>query len=210
MRGAGTALPWIDLAAFARRAVEMSAADRTRVGNVDGWTFFDRGLVDAAVALEHAAGVAAAKTLAGLDRFHDQVFLTPPWPEIYRADRERRLDPQDGIAEYHRLRDACVRLGYDPVILPRVAAEARADFVLSCLSWARRPQAAPSGPGHSPPVSRRDSAAQSSRPSPRARYSPARRSRSGGSAARRSTATQRAQSGAMLQPGWPTRAVGRR
>ena len=134
MRGAGTALPWIDLASFARRAVEMSAADRTRLGNVDGWTFFDRGLVDAAVALEHAAGVAAAKTLAGLDRFHDQVFLTPPWPEIYRADRERRLDPQDGIAEYHRLRDACVRLGYDPVILPRVAVEARADFVLSCLS----------------------------------------------------------------------------
>ncbi len=138
MRGDGTALPWVDLEAFARRAIEMSAAGRNRVAAADGWIFFDRGLVDAAVALEHAAGVAASETLARVNRFHDQVFLTPPWPEIYRADRERQSSMQEGIAEYHRLHHAYVRLGYDPVILPKVDVEARADYLLSCLCPTRR------------------------------------------------------------------------
>ncbi len=142
MRGGGAALPRVDLDAFARRAIEMSAADRTRVAAADGWIFFDRGLVDAAVALEHAAGMAASETLARLDRFHDQVFLAPPWPEIYRADRERQSSREEWIAAYHRLHEAYARLGYDPVIWPKVDLEACADDLLGCLSPARRPPVA--------------------------------------------------------------------
>ena len=133
MRSEGTALPWVDLGAFAKRAIEMARFDRERMKGAEGWVFFDRGLVDAAVALEHATGVATADTLAGLDRFHRQVFMTPPWPEIYRADGERQLDMKDGVAEYHRFRDAFERLGYDPVILPKVDVGARADFILKRL-----------------------------------------------------------------------------
>ncbi len=52
--GDGAALPWVDLAAFARRAVDLALADREAAASLDGWVFFDRGLVDAAAALEHA------------------------------------------------------------------------------------------------------------------------------------------------------------
>ncbi|WOI56098.1 AAA family ATPase [Palleronia sp. LCG004] len=133
-RGDGTALPWVDLGAFARRAIAMASADREDVTGTEGWVFFDRGLVDAAVALEHADGVATSETLAGLARFHNQVFLTPPWPEIHRLDGERQQDLNEGIAEYHRLREAYRRLDYVPVILPKVDVEDRADFLLTCLS----------------------------------------------------------------------------
>ncbi len=54
--GDGNALPWVDLGAFAHRAIALAAADRRRTAGVDGWVFFDRGLVDAAVALQHATG----------------------------------------------------------------------------------------------------------------------------------------------------------
>ena len=134
LRGDGIALPWIDLEAFAQRAIEMASADRERVKDANGWVFFDRGLVDAAVTLEQASGVPAARTLAGSDRFHHQVFLTPPWPEIYRPDHERRLGMAEGITEYHRLLDAFTRLGYEPILLPKLDVEARADFVLEYLS----------------------------------------------------------------------------
>ncbi|QOL82643.1 AAA family ATPase [Pseudooceanicola spongiae] len=134
MHGQGRALPWVDLELFASRAIEMASFDRARVEDANGWVFFDRGLVDAAVALEHAAGVPVAKTLTGLDRFHHQVFLTPPWPEIYRSDGERQLNLVEGIAEYHRLFDAFEGLRYDPVILPKVDVEARADYLLERLS----------------------------------------------------------------------------
>ena len=134
MRGAGRALPWVDPEAFAKRALAMASLDRERTKDARSWVFFDRGLVDAAVALEHAAGVAASITLAGRERFHRQVFMTPPWPEIYLSDGERQLDIEEGVAEYQRLLDAYQRLGYEPVILPKVDVEARADFVLKRLS----------------------------------------------------------------------------
>lgn len=50
-RGDGSALPWHDLEAFARRALAMAMQDRAAVASASGWVFFDRGLVDAAAAL---------------------------------------------------------------------------------------------------------------------------------------------------------------
>jgi predicted ATPase len=49
----GSALPWVDRIAFARRAITMALADRAAAGSLDGWVFFDRGLIDAVAALEH-------------------------------------------------------------------------------------------------------------------------------------------------------------
>ena len=65
----GTALPWRDLAAFARRAVEMALADRAAMRGQPGFVFFDRGLIDAAVALEAAGGGARLSSLTSADRF---------------------------------------------------------------------------------------------------------------------------------------------
>ena len=130
----GNALPWVDLEVFAKRAIEMASVDRECMKNARGWVFFDRGLVDAAAALEYATGVAVTETLDGQARFHRQVFLTPPWPEIYRTDDERQMDMQEGIAEYHRLLDVFERLGYEAVIMPKVSVEARADFLLERLA----------------------------------------------------------------------------
>lgn len=134
LNGAGVALPWVDLEAFARRAIDMATGDRNRVASSQSWVFFDRGLLDAAIALEHATGLAASVTLTGHARLHHQVFLTPPWPEIHHRDTGRRRNLKDGIAEYHRLIEAFGRLGYHPVILPKLYVEARADFILSALS----------------------------------------------------------------------------
>ncbi|MDW4497594.1 AAA family ATPase [Sulfitobacter sp. D35] len=133
-RSGGSALPWVDPGAFARRAVDMAIADRDAARDLDGWVFFDRGLVDAAVALEHACGTPAEDTVRGHPQFHRTVFLAPPWPEIYRRDDERRHGLEEGIAEYHRLQAAYRRLGYDPVLLPKTEPQRRADFVLECLT----------------------------------------------------------------------------
>lgn len=111
----------------------MATGDRNRVASSQGWVFFYRGLLGASIALEHATGLAASSTLSGHARFHHHVFLTPPWPEIHQRDSERQQDLKDG-AEYHRLIDAFDWLGYDPVILPKLKVEARADFILSALA----------------------------------------------------------------------------
>lgn len=129
-RRAGLALPWVDLAAFARRAIDLAVEDRKRVGDETGWVFFDRGLVDAAVALQHATGQ-VADMLAPYGRYHQRVFLTPPWPEIYVSDGERQHGLAEAVAEYDRLLIAYRELGYETVVLPKVGVADRADFILS-------------------------------------------------------------------------------
>jgi predicted ATPase len=129
----GTALPWVDPAAFARRAIEVALRDREAAARHDGWVFFDRGLIDAAAALEHATGEPALETYGRGHRHHAQVFMTPPWPEIYAHDAERRHDLTAALDEYERLRDAYPRLGYETVILPKLGVSERAEFILQRL-----------------------------------------------------------------------------
>lgn len=129
----GVALPWADLAAFLRRAIAMALADREVAASQSGWVFFDRGLIDAVVGLEHETGEPVLQALGQAHRYHRHVFLTPPWPEIYVADPERRHGFDAAVAEYERLLAAYPALGYEVTILPKVSVTERADFVLRLL-----------------------------------------------------------------------------
>jgi predicted ATPase len=133
LRGDGRALPWVDLAAFARRAIEVARQDRETAPEAGGWAFFDRGLVDAAMTLQHATGQPAAATLAPFARYHRRVFLTPPWPDIHVRDQERRHGLDEAIAEYDRLLAGYAALGYEAILLPKTSVSERADFVLRHL-----------------------------------------------------------------------------
>ncbi len=137
LEGHGAALPWNDSAAFARRAIEMSLADRAAAAENTGWTFFDRGLIDAASTLDHLAGAPVLAELAKEHRCNERVFLAPPWPEIFANDAERRHSFEAAAAEYGRLAEVYPSLGYKIVILPKVDVAARADFVLSALALGR-------------------------------------------------------------------------
>ena len=135
LKGSGTALPWVNLAAFAERAMELSLRDRDDAAGTSGYVFFDRGLIDAAVALEHASGRPALNRYA-VQRYNQRVFITPPWPEIYANDADRQHSLEEAIAEYERLLVAFTALGYEIEILPKIDVTARADMILACLNSA--------------------------------------------------------------------------
>ncbi|MDH0615808.1 MULTISPECIES: AAA family ATPase [unclassified Agrobacterium] len=129
-RNGGTALPWIDIEAFARRAIAMALEDRQNAPQ-EGPVFFDRSLVDAASALRHVSGDTFIETLRHAHRYNRLVFLTPPWPEIYRGDDERRHDFDAAVEEYQRLLRDYDALGYDIDVLPKSSVQERADFILA-------------------------------------------------------------------------------
>jgi predicted ATPase len=120
--------------AFAQRAVGIALANRASVVSETGWVFFDRGLHDAAAALQHLTGEPTLTTLGQAHRYHRKIFLSPPWPEIYVTDAERRHGLNEAIAEYQRLLDLYPSLGYEVTILPKVSVHERADFVLHALT----------------------------------------------------------------------------
>jgi predicted ATPase len=124
-------LPWIDMAAFARRAMAMAREDRAQAP--PGLVFFDRGWVDAAAALDHATGEPALRAIDA-ERYHPHVFMAPPWPEIFAPDDDRRHDFAAARAEYDRLCRAYANLGYAVTVLPKQPVGARADWLLHRLA----------------------------------------------------------------------------
>ena len=91
------------------------------------------GLIDAAAALEHMTGKPVLTALGPANRYHQRVFLAPPWPEIYETDPERRHGLDVALAEYSRLLETYPSLGYEVLILPKVGVSERADFILNTL-----------------------------------------------------------------------------
>lgn len=136
VKAAGEALPWINPAAFVRRAIEMSLADREIAKEKEGWIFFDRGLIDAASALEYITGEPEVDRLCTDNRYGQVVFMVPPWPEIYIVDDARRHDLDAAIEEYERLLATYSHLGYQIEILPKVSVSERADRVIQRLQSA--------------------------------------------------------------------------
>lgn len=131
-RGQGSALPWVDMEAFARCAVAMSLEDRDKAP-ATGWVFFDRGLIDAASALHAVCADGLLHDLKSHHRYNRLVFLTPPWPEIYVSDGERQHDFAAAVSEYDRLIRDYRALNYETVVLPKVSVIERADLVLDML-----------------------------------------------------------------------------
>lgn len=125
----GTALPWADVRGFVDRIVAVAKADYEMAAGNPGWTFFDRGLFDALSALGVLDGTGIRGELLANYPYCRQVFLTPPWPEIYTTDGERRHGLAEAEGEYRRLLGEYRALGFDVIILPKMSVAQRADFV---------------------------------------------------------------------------------
>lgn len=138
LAGDGKALPWLDAEAFLRKAIALSLEDLERASALPGRVFFDRGLLDAASALAAISGEPVLQQFAGRWQFHAQVFLTPPWPEIYRQDAERQHGLDAAIEEYERLLRDYPALGYEVVELPKISVSERANFLLARVAQACR------------------------------------------------------------------------
>jgi predicted ATPase len=130
----GDAFPWVDAEAFVRRAIEMSLRDIDECSNPSQWVFFDRGLVDAASALYQITGEPLSTSLGVEHLYHRKVFLTPPWPEIYVTDADRRHQLSNAVEEYDRLLEVYSSIGYKVLIVPKTSVKTRADFVLEQLA----------------------------------------------------------------------------
>jgi len=80
-------------------AIALALEDLAAVSTEPGYVFFfDRGLIGAAVGLEHLVGEPAAAKFASAPVF-PKLFLAPPWPEILVTDAERRHGFDAALAE---------------------------------------------------------------------------------------------------------------
>lgn len=131
----GSALPWVDPEAFAIKAIERSVDAFEQAASLDGPVFYDRSFIDAISFVSSINGRLRAEHQRLIDtrRYADLVFLTPPWPEIFQNDAERKTSFDSAVEEYERLEMSFTEFGYDPIVLPKVSVEDRAAFLLDLI-----------------------------------------------------------------------------
>ena len=95
--------------------------------------FYDRSFMDSACMLfeSNMESYNKVKGIHLANRYNNRVFITPPWKEIYRNDRERDQTFEQSIEVYKRLEKWYGEHGYEMVVLPKDTVENRAKFILS-------------------------------------------------------------------------------
>ncbi|GAA0952026.1 AAA family ATPase [Nonomuraea longicatena] len=132
----GPALPWRDKDLFAE--LMLSWELRSYRAAEQGTVFFDRAVPDVVgyLRLEGRPVPAHVHAAALRYRYHPQVFVAPPWPEIYRNDAERRQSPEVAERTHAAVSAAYVDYGYELVPLPMTPVEERLEFILEELGRA--------------------------------------------------------------------------
>jgi predicted ATPase len=136
VRVEGDALPWGDRKRYCRLMLERSIASYREHAAAQKITFFDRGIPDA-LCYSRLAGLGLEEELMAVCeryRYAREVFLAPPWREIYVTDAERWQSFDEAVSTYELMVEAYRDCEYEVVEIPRVPAGARADFLVYRLS----------------------------------------------------------------------------
>ena len=132
LRSGGDATPWQDRGRFRELLFARSVAAFEQVAETARPVFFDRGIVES-VAYAGVLGVPVPphhRAAVERYRYAADVFVTPPWREIYANDTERRQSWDDAVADYEANCGAYREAGYRLVEVPRAPVAERVDFVL--------------------------------------------------------------------------------
>lgn len=98
--------------------------------------FFDRG-IGGLIGYCRLTGMAVPAHLrqaAAVFRYNPAVFITPPWPEIYHADSERKQDFAEAVRTFEAVVAGYHESGYRVIEVPKTSVAARVDFLLGQIA----------------------------------------------------------------------------
>lgn len=130
MASGGQALPWRDTLLYKQIMAEQSI--QAFHAAPDTTCFFDRGIPDVIAygKLIDAPQDEALQEAALNCRCNQQVFIFPPWKEIYTTDTERKQDFTEAVATYHLLKETYMECGYEVIEVPIGPVQQRAAFIM--------------------------------------------------------------------------------
>ncbi|WP_313804566.1 AAA family ATPase [Flavobacterium sp.] len=101
----------------------------------DDFVFIDRGIPDV-LAYMHYIGDAypAFFDQACKDHKYSQIFILPPWEEIYTSDDARYETYEQAVLIHQHLIETYEKYGYHLIEVPKDTLENRVDFILENLT----------------------------------------------------------------------------
>lgn len=131
----GNALHTGDRISYADLMLKNSMRDFMTASSKKNLHFFDRGIPDLYSYLSQYCGGVTETLQEAIKhyRYNTQVFLFPPWPEIYCHDTERKLSLDEAIQTYHSVKTAYELCGYKTVDVPKSSITERVHFILNTV-----------------------------------------------------------------------------
>ncbi len=132
----GDGLPWRNAVLFAELMLSSEMRSYRLAEESPGIVFFDRGVPDVLGYLRVVGQSPSAymKKAAKVFRYNRKVFIVPPWPEIFRQDRERKQDFEEAVRTYDAMVETYAALDYQLVEIPCSPIEDRVRLVLDHLA----------------------------------------------------------------------------
>lgn len=123
-------LPWIDLTGFNDLLLARFIAQHNSLS--DDLQFLDRGIPDIVGYLNASEKEVDKKFHDAIKkyRYHQKVFFTEPWKEIYVTDSARREPFEQNVKISNALKKSYIDAGYDVICVPKLPVKDRLAFVL--------------------------------------------------------------------------------
>ncbi|KIO78065.1 hypothetical protein TH53_05580 [Pedobacter lusitanus] len=127
-------LPWMDVSCFSVKVLdEMIISWNSAPANEI--TFFDRGIPDIIAYLSVAGIAVPEKYYTSLINYpyHKQVFILPPWQDIYVQDSERWQTFEESVVIYEAIIDTYTDCGFELIEVPKNTSQSRVAFILDFI-----------------------------------------------------------------------------
>jgi predicted ATPase len=96
--------------------------------------FLDRGIPDVVAYMDYLGTPYPSKfTNACQNHDYDEIFLLPPWKEIYKSDNERYESFEQAMLIHEHLKNAYITYGYEPIEVPTGPIIDRSRFIINSL-----------------------------------------------------------------------------
>jgi predicted ATPase len=127
----GNITPWGDLIAFSGLVIE-KRLKQYHAHNHE-LCFFDRGILDSIAYLKYGKAPINNKwlTVATQTRYHNDVFITPPWEEIHCTDQQRKENFDEALRIHDCIVNTYEAYNYNLIEIPKLNIDERANFILS-------------------------------------------------------------------------------
>ncbi|KXH81136.1 AAA family ATPase [Chryseobacterium kwangjuense] len=134
----GEGLPWQNKEYYARLMFEASVHTYQKIKDkaAVGMVFFDRGLLDT-ICYMNMENIPVSKEKEEKIReiiYNKNVFILPPWKEIYENDTERKQDWDEAVFTFQEMKKTYLRYGYEVIEVPKGSVQDRCTFVLENIN----------------------------------------------------------------------------
>lgn len=127
-------LPWENKEFYAKLMLEASIKSYNQIITTKDSNpiFFDRGILDSIcyMKMEKIPISIEINELIKQYPYNMDVFILPPWEEIYEKDNERKQNWNEAEFTFHKMKETYLEFNYNIVIVPKMTMEERVQFIL--------------------------------------------------------------------------------